>query len=58
MAHNNLAQVLADLGDMKEAIKTAEKAVNLGGPLLEETKATLKEIELKERNLKLRSKKK
>jgi tetratricopeptide (TPR) repeat protein len=58
MAHNNLAHVLADLGDMKEAIKTAEKAVGLGGPLLEETKATLKEIELKERNLKLRSKKK
>ena len=58
MAYNNLAHVLADLGDMKEAIKTAEKAVSLGGPLLEDTKATLKEIELKERNLKLRSKKK
>ena len=58
MAHNNLAHVLADLGDMKEAIKTAEKAVSLGGPFLEDTKATLKEIELKDRNLKLRPKKK
>ena len=58
MAHNNLAHVLADLGDMKEAIKTAEKAVSLGGPFLEDAKATLKEIELKDRNLKLRPKKK
>jgi len=58
LAHNNLAHVLAELGDIKEAIKEAEKAVSLGGPHLEDTKATLKEIELKERNLKLRSKKK
>jgi tetratricopeptide (TPR) repeat protein len=57
MAHNNLAHVLADLGDMKEAIKTAEKAISLGGPFLELTKETLNEIQLKEKNLKLRHKK-
>jgi hypothetical protein len=48
LAHNNLAHVLADLGDIKEAIQAAEKAVHLGGPLLEDAKATLREIHIKE----------
>lgn len=48
LAHNNLAHVLAELGDIKEAIKVAEKAVALGGSLLEEAKATLREIQIKE----------
>jgi tetratricopeptide (TPR) repeat protein len=58
LAHNNLAHVLAELGDIKEAIKVAEKAVNLGGPLLEDAKATLKEIQTKEGKGKSHHKKK
>lgn len=58
LIHNNLAHVLAELGDIKEAIKVAEKAVALGGPLLEDAKATLKEIQTKEGKGKSHHKKK
>ena len=58
MAYNNLAHVFADLGQMAEAIKTAEKAISLGGPLLEEANATLTEIKLKAESLKLHRNKK
>lgn len=46
-AFNNLAQVLADLGSLDEAIAAAERAVSLGGPLLPATQATLEEIRTK-----------
>ena len=45
-AHNNLAFVLADLGQIDEAIIEANRSVNIGGPLLDQLKATLKNIEL------------
>ena len=41
---NNLAQVLAEQGKRKEALATAQRAVELGGPLLEDFKQTLEEI--------------
>src|SRR4051812_8073593 len=46
-AFNNLAQVLADLGNLGEALPVAERAVNLGGPLLATAQATLREIRQK-----------
>ncbi len=46
-AFNNLAQVLADRGELEAAIAVAEHAVSLGGPLLSETQATLDEIRKK-----------
>ena len=46
-AFNNLAQVLADRGSLDQAIVAAERAVNLGGPLLAATRNTLEEIRAK-----------
>ena len=45
MAYNNLAQVLSEQGNRKEALDAAHKAVDLGGPLVEEYRRTLKEIQ-------------
>jgi tetratricopeptide (TPR) repeat protein len=42
-AFNNLAQVLAERGNLDEALPAAERAVSLGGPLLVPTQATLAE---------------
>ena len=47
MAFNNLAMVLADQGKRKEALAMAQRAVELGGPLLENFKQTLEEIKKK-----------
>jgi len=47
MAFNNLAQVLAEQGKRKEALATAQRAVELGGPLLENFKQTLEAIKKK-----------
>jgi tetratricopeptide (TPR) repeat protein len=41
---NNLASVLAERGNLDEALTTAERAVALGGPLLQQTSETLAEI--------------
>ena len=46
-AFNNLAQVLADQGRLDDALRAAEHAVSLGGPLLTQTQATLSEIRAK-----------
>ena len=43
-AFNNLAHVLAERGELKEALSAAERAVSLGGPLLSTTQSTLDEI--------------
>ena len=43
-AFNNLAHVLAERGKHGEALKAAEQAVSLGGPLLPTAQATLDEI--------------
>ncbi|HKA41414.1 MAG TPA: PA2778 family cysteine peptidase [Burkholderiales bacterium] len=43
-AFNNLAHVLAVRGKFDEAVSAAERAVNLGGPLLPTAQATLEEI--------------
>jgi tetratricopeptide (TPR) repeat protein len=43
-AMNNLASVLAERGNLSEALAIAERAVSLGGPLLPQTEATLAEI--------------
>ncbi len=43
-AFNNLAQVLAERGQIQDALAAAERAVSLAGPLLPATKATLAEI--------------
>jgi tetratricopeptide (TPR) repeat protein len=45
IAFNNLAQVLAEQGKRKEALAAAQRAVELGGPLLENFKQTLKKIQ-------------
>jgi len=47
MAFNNLAQVLAEQGKRKEALAAAQRAVELGGPLLENFRKTLEEIKKK-----------
>jgi len=41
---NNLAQVLTEQGKPQEALAAAQRAVELGGPLLENFKQTLEEI--------------
>jgi hypothetical protein len=46
-AFNNLANVLAERGKLSDALAAAEQAVNLGGPLLAATQATLDEIRQK-----------
>ncbi len=43
-ALNNLASVLAERGNLDEALSFAARAVGLGGPLLTQTQATLAEI--------------
>jgi hypothetical protein len=43
-AFNNLANILAERGKFDDALTAAEQAVNLGGPLLPTTQATLDEI--------------
>ena len=44
---NNLAQVLSSQGKQKEALIAAQRAVNLGGPLLDNFRQTLEEIKNK-----------
>ncbi len=44
-AHNNLAQVLMERGQFDEAQKHGQRAVALGGPNLETSRATLAEIQ-------------
>ncbi len=44
MAFNNLAQVLAEQGKRKEALAAAQRAVELGGPLLENFRKTLENV--------------
>ncbi len=46
-AFNNLAQVLADRGHYDDALAAAQHAVDLGGPMLAVTQATLDEIRQK-----------
>ena len=46
-AYNNLAQVLMEQGQLKEALASARMAVSLGGPLQAVYQDTLKEIESK-----------
>ncbi|SME93780.1 PA2778 family cysteine peptidase [Pseudogulbenkiania subflava] len=46
-AHNNLAVVLADQGELEQARRHAERALALGGPWQETARATLQEIEKK-----------
>jgi tetratricopeptide (TPR) repeat protein len=45
MAYNNLAQVLWAQGKQQDALEAACRAVDLGGPLVEEYRRTLKEIQ-------------
>ncbi|MGV1100093.1 PA2778 family cysteine peptidase [Thiovibrio sp. JS02] len=47
MAFNNLAQVLAEQGKRAEALAAAQRAVELGGPLLDGFRRTLEEIKAK-----------
>jgi tetratricopeptide (TPR) repeat protein len=44
-AFNNLATVLAELGDFNQALQAAERALALGGPWHESARATLQAIE-------------
>ena len=44
-AFNNLAQVLWEQGKQQDALEAASRAVELGGPLVEEYRRTLKEIQ-------------
>jgi hypothetical protein len=46
-AFNNLASVLAERGKLIDALAAAEKAVDLGGPMLATTQATLEEVRQK-----------
>lgn len=46
-AFNNLAQVLAEQGKQQEALAAAQRAVELGGPLIETFRQTLEEIKAK-----------
>ncbi len=48
-AYNNLAQTLLDRGKLDEARTTAERAVNLGGPLRVRALATLEAIQTQQR---------
>jgi tetratricopeptide (TPR) repeat protein len=43
-AFNNLAQTLADRNQLQDALAAAERAVEIGGPLLKESQSTLAEI--------------
>ena len=43
--YNNLAEVLKKQGKNQEALKAASKAVKLGGPLVDEYRKTLEEIQ-------------
>jgi Peptidase_C39 like family/Tetratricopeptide repeat len=43
-AFNNLAHILAERGELDDALAAAERAVSLGGPLLSTTQSTLNEI--------------
>jgi len=45
IAFNNLAQVLWEIGQHEEALAAARQAIILGGPLVEEFRETLYEIE-------------
>jgi tetratricopeptide (TPR) repeat protein len=45
MAFNNLAQVLWDQGKQQDALEAASRAVDLDGPLVDEYRKTLKEIQ-------------
>ena len=51
MALNNLAQTLLDRGKIDEALLVAQRAVELGGPMLAAARATLEEIREKRRSL-------
>ena len=44
VAFNNLAQVLADQGRLREAEEAARQAVRLGGPMREQFEDTLDQI--------------
>lgn len=44
MAFNNLAHVLSEQGKRKEALAAAQRAVELGGPLLDSFRQTLEKI--------------
>jgi hypothetical protein len=46
-AFNNLASVLTERGKLSDALTAAEKAVDIGGPMLEATQATLQDIRQK-----------
>jgi tetratricopeptide (TPR) repeat protein len=46
-ALNNLAQTLADQERYADGLPFAQRAVELGGPLMEISKSTLAEIEIK-----------
>jgi hypothetical protein len=46
-AFNNLAHVLAERGQLDEALAAAERAVSLGGPLQPSARATLEDIRRK-----------
>ena len=48
-AFNNLAQVLADQGRLREAEDAVRRAVHLGGPLLEHYEQTLQQILVRQR---------
>jgi hypothetical protein len=45
-AFNNLAHVLAEQGKLSEALTTAQRAVDLGGPLNDTFRQTLEEVKL------------
>ena len=45
VAFNNLAQVLWEQGNKQEALEAARQAVDLGGPLVEQFRKTLDEIQ-------------
>jgi len=47
MPFNNLAHVLNNQGKQKEALAAAQRAVDLGGPLLDDFRQTLEEIKQK-----------
>lgn len=44
-AHNNLAQVLAELGEYQQALLHVQRAITLGGTHSEQYQATLREIQ-------------
>jgi hypothetical protein len=48
VAFNNLAHVLAEQGKLQEALKAAQQAVDLGGPLIDTFRQTLEEIKVQE----------